>query len=224
MLPVDSPYIRRHFAEAARAVALTEQDSICEWGAGMGRFSRLFAQQQCALTAIELSPELAAICRDNLRPWPAATVSIGDILEVAERLPTSYSLIAGFFVLHHLPTVEPYFRAAQKLLLPGGRFVFVEPNPLNPLYAIQITCTPGMSWSEEAGTYRMWPTAIRRAAETAGFCDFKTYRYGALPRAIYNAAAQIGVERWPEYLIPSALGAFQVFTARLSQNGLNAAG
>ena len=94
--------------------------------------------------------------------------------------------------------------------------MFVEPNPLNPLYALQVTITPGMRWREELGIYRMWPTQLRPAAEAAGFLDFRTVRYGALPRAAYNLAARAGVERVPEILTPSIVRPFQVFSARLA--------
>jgi SAM-dependent methyltransferase len=216
MLAVDTPYVRRHFAEAMQAVGLGAGERVCEWGAGMGRFSALFAQRGCALTAIELSPQLAAICRQNIGAQPQLRVEVGDILEVTERLEPTHTLLAGFFMLHHLHDLEPYFRAARRLLLPGGRFVFVEPNPLNPLYLVQIICTPGMRLREESGIYRMWPSAIQRAAQAAGFTGFRTRRYGFLPRAPYNLAARIGVERWPEYLTPEQLRPFQIFTARLS--------
>ena len=216
MLAVDTPYVRRHFAEAMQAVGFGDGERVCEWGAGMGRFSALFAQRGCALTAIELSPQLAAICRQNIGGRPQVRVEVGDILEVTERLEPTYTLLAGFFMLHHLHDLEPYFRAARRLLLPGGRFVFVEPNPLNPLYLVQIICTPGMRLREESGIYRMCPSSIRRAAEAAGFTGFRMHRYGFLPRAPYNLAARIGAERWPEYLTPEQLRPFQIFTARLT--------
>lgn len=215
MLAVDTPYVRRHFAEAMQAVGFGEGERVCEWGAGMGRFSVLFAERGCALTAIELSSQLATICRQNIGARPHLRVEVGDILEVMEDLEPTYTLLAGFFMMHHLHELEPYFRAARRLLLPGGRFVFVEPNPLNPLYLVQIICTPGMRLREEAGIYRMWPSAIQRAAEAAGFADFRTHRYGFLPRAPYNLAARAGMERWPEYLTPRQLRPFQIFTGRL---------
>ena len=215
MLPVDTPYVRRHFDEAARAIDLRSDDAVCEWGSGMGRFSRLFVERGCALTAVELSPQLAAVGREAVADQPGARVEVGDILEIAARLDAHYTVVAGFFMLHHLGSVAPYLAAARRILKPGGRFVFVEPNPLNPLYAVQITCTRGMRWHEESGVYRMWPRTIARAAESAGFCDFQVHRYGALPRLPYNVAARLRMERWPEYVTPAPLRPFQVFSARL---------
>lgn len=214
MEAVETPYVHRHFAEAAALAGLCDGEQVCEWGAGMGRFSALFARQGCQLTAIELSPALADVCRQTLAGVPHARLLEGDIREVAEGLEPTFDLIAGFFMLHHLPAVEPYFQVARRLLKPGGRFVFVEPNPRNPLYAVQITLTPGMRWREEGGVYRMWPGAVQKAAERAGFSDFAVHCHGALPRGPYNLMARFGMERMPEIITPRPLRPFQVFTAR----------
>ena len=214
MEAVETPYVHRHFSEAAARAGLRDGETVCEWGAGMGRFSALFARRNCRLTAIELSPELAGICRETLAAVPHARLLEGDIREVAERLEPTFDLIAGFFMLHHLPALEPYFQVARRLLKPGGRFVFVEPNPRNPLYAVQITLTPRMRWREERGVYRMWPGAVQRAAGNAGFVDFAVHCYGALPRGPYNLMARFGMERFPEKATPGPLRPFQVFTAR----------
>lgn len=220
MEAVQTPYVQRHFAEAAAQVSLQDGEHVCEWGAGMGRFSALFAQRGCHLTAIELSPALAGVCRETLATVPSARLMEGDIRDVADRLEPTFDLIAGFFMLHHLPAVEPYFQVAYRLLKPGGRFVFVEPNPRNPLYPVQITLTPGMRWREEGGVYRMWPGAVRMAAERAGFADFSAHCYGALPRGPYNLMARFGMERFPEMLTPRPLRPFQVFTARRSEESV----
>lgn len=216
MTAVDTPYVRRHFAEATACVPVQHGHRVCEWGAGLGRFTRLFAGLGCPVTAIELSPALATSLHAVANASPNVTVEVGDILEIEPRLARTYDVVAGFFVLHHLPAVDPYLRMAARILRPEGRFVFVEPNPLNPLYALQITAAPGMRWSEEIGIYRMWPRAIGRAAHGAGFTDFRTIRYGALPRALYNIGARLGVERWPEMATPRTVRPFQVFSARLS--------
>lgn len=216
MTAIDTPYVHRHFDEATACVPVQPDHHVCEWGAGLGRFTRLFVRLGCRVTAIELSPALATDLHAVSDTSPNVTVEIGDILDVEPRLARKYDVVAGFFVLHHLPAVDPYLRMAARILGPGGRFVFAEPNPLNPLYALQITAAPGMRWSEEIGIYRMWPRAIERAARGAGFTDFRTVRYGALPRALYNIGARFGVERWPEMVTPRAFRPFQVFSARLA--------
>lgn len=209
----DSPYVLRHFDEVIRQAGLTQGEHVCEWGAGQGRFSRQFLQRGCRLTAIELSGRLASECARTISPWPEARLLIGDILEASADLEAEFDLIAGFFVLHHLPDLDSYFLAARKMLRRGGRMVFVEPNPFNPLYPVQILLTPDMEWEQEAGIYRLWPQQLSRAAAKANFQASRIYRYGALPRAPYNLLSRWGLERVPEWLTPRFLRPFTVFTA-----------
>ena len=122
--------------------------------------------------------------------------------------------MVGFFVLHHLPELESYFIAAHRALRPGGRMVFVEPNPYHPLFPVQIALTPGMRWQAERGIYRLTPSRLRRAAGAAGFSSLCIDRYGALPRALYNRFARWGAERALEHLVPRWLRPFQVIVAQ----------
>ena len=213
MQPAETPYVQRHFAELAAACALRDGEEVCEWGAGLGRFSRQILGRGASVTAIELSPTQAAECRELLSNEPRARVEAGDVLEVLAREERAYDLMIGFFMLHHLPELPAYFRAASRRLKPGGRAAFVEPNPYNPLYPVQITVTPGMRWKGEAGIYRLTPGAIRRAAREAGFSRVEIKRYGALPRAPYNVLARVGWERLPERLTLPSLRPFQTIVA-----------
>jgi 2-polyprenyl-3-methyl-5-hydroxy-6-metoxy-1,4-benzoquinol methylase len=211
--PMDTPYVRRHFDELVRACRLGEGEAVCEWGAGLGRFSRLAVEHGAALTAIELSPTLANECRENLAHEARARVEAGDVLAVLERSDEPFDLMLGFFVLHHLPEVPAYLTATARRLKPGGRAAFAEPNPYNPLYPVQIGLTPGMRFRGEAGIYRLTPRAIERAARAAGFSRVTIRRYGALPRAPYNLLAKIGCERLLEALTPEPLRPFQTIVA-----------
>jgi SAM-dependent methyltransferase len=211
--PRDTAYIRRHFAEVTQIAMLRGGESVCEWGAGLGRFSSLSILHGAHLCAIELAPGLAEECRAALADEPFARVETGDVVTVLERLDQRFDLMLGFFVLHHLPELDAYFAAAHAALKPGGRMAFAEPNPWNPLFPVQIAFTPGMSWRAEAGIYRLFPKAVRRAALNAGFERVEIGFYGALPRSSYNALARVGCERGAEYLIPSVLKPFQTIVA-----------
>jgi 2-polyprenyl-3-methyl-5-hydroxy-6-metoxy-1,4-benzoquinol methylase len=213
MRAADTPYIRRHLEQVIAAGSLRSGEAVCEWGAGMGRFSRLLAAHGLDLTAIELSPSRAHDCRAALVGAARARVEVGDVLEVLGRTDTRFDAMVGFFVLHHLPELGAYFRTARRALRPGGRIVFTEPNPFNPLYPLQVCLTPGMRWRAERGIYRLWPRAMERAALEAGFSRVSVSRYGILPRVLYNAAAVLGVERWPEKAMPDLAKAFQTIVA-----------
>lgn len=213
MLALDTPYIHRHFNEVMAAAALTPGAAVCEWGAGLGRFSRLLLTRDLDLSIIELSPQLAEASRSSLAGQGRLTVHCGDIADVLESGVGSFDAMLGFFVLHHLPELPRYFRAAYQALRPGGRMVFVEPNPFHPLYPLQIGLTPGMRWHAERGIYRLTPGALRRHASNAGFSRVEIARYGALPRVPYNWLARWRRERSVEALLPAAIKPFQIVAA-----------
>ena len=213
MQPRDTAYVHRHFDELMSDAQLHPGARVCEWGAGLGRFSRLLLQSGLRVDAIELSPEQTAETAAALAGEAAFRIRQGDVAEVLEQTGERYDAVLGFFMLHHLPMLPRYFRAARRVLKPGGRLVFVEPNPWHPLFPVQITCTPGMRWAAERGIYRLTPGALRKAASEAGFSGLRVRRYGALPRAPYNLLAKAGAERWPEALMPPLLRPFQSIAA-----------
>jgi SAM-dependent methyltransferase len=215
MLVDRTPYIQRHFDEVAAAAGFRAGERVCEWGAGLGRFSRLLAATGVQLDAIELSPTQVGDCRRALADWPEARVLEGDVATVMRTQGGCYNAIVGFFMLHHLTGVMGYLEAAAKHLEPGGRLVFVEPNPWNPLYPLQITFTPGMKWQAEKGIYELWPHYLREQCERAGFRSVSIRRYGALPRAAYNALDRVGLATLPERLVPPTLKPFQLLLAVL---------
>ncbi len=213
MLALDTPYIHRHFDEVMATGALQAGESVCEWGAGLGRFSRLLLAADLAVSAIELSSHLAAEAEQALGARDNLSIRCGDIADVLENSDIRCDAMVGFFVLHHLPELERYFRAAYATLRPGGRMVFVEPNPCHPLFPVQIALTPGMSWRAERGIYRLTPGNLRRAALAAGFSTMDIRRYGALPRAPYNLMARWKRERTAEGLVPDVVKPFQAIVA-----------
>lgn len=213
MLALDTPYIHRHFDEVMAAGALQPGEAACEWGAGLGRFSRLLLDAGLGVAAVELSPQLSDEARQALQGRDGFSIRCGDIAGVLEQDDASYDAMTGFFVLHHLPELACYFRAAHARLRPGGRMVFVEPNPFHPLFPVQIALTPGMRWSAERGIYRLTPAAIRRAAIEAGFSRVEIRHYGGLPRAPYNWMARWKRERTIERVMPAIVKPFQSIVA-----------
>jgi cyclopropane fatty-acyl-phospholipid synthase-like methyltransferase len=210
MLAMDTPYIRRHHAEVMRASGLQPGERVCEWGSGLGRFSRLLLEDGLKVDAIELSPHQSAEAREALAGHADdLSVHCGDVADVLETMAEPFDAMVGYFMLHHLPELERYFRLARPALRAGGRMVFVEPNPYHPLYPVQIACTPGMRWAAERGIYQLTPKQLRHAATQAGFQDVSIGYYGSIPRAPYNWLARIGRERMLEPLLPGRIKPFQ---------------
>jgi hypothetical protein len=92
--------------------------------------------------------------------------------------------------------------------------VFIEPNPYNPLYYVQIALTPHMRWHAERGILNMRTVEIFPALTGAGLRAPAVRRLGFLPPFLRNrswgGAVDAAAERvgWLEPVLP-----FQIFSA-----------
>ena len=115
-------------------------DRVLEIGCGGGFFtSQLVAALATGviLTSVDISPEL--IERARSRPELAGRAHLA--LEVAnvEALPcadAAFDAVVGSSILHHLD-LDRALPELYRVLKPGGRFVFAEPNAFNPLVALE---------------------------------------------------------------------------------------
>jgi SAM-dependent methyltransferase len=217
MVPADTPYLRRHVSEALAAAAVRPGERVLEIGCGMGRYTLLLARARLALEGLDLSPVLL----ERLRGYHAAALGgappplhCADVTDPPAALEGRFDAVVGFFVLHHLDGLAPCFRAVARLLRPGGRAVFVEPNPWNPLYYVQIAVTPGMRWQAERGIARMRARPVFAAFAAAGLARPSLRHFGFLPPFAANTAAGQRVEPWLERVpLWRPMLPFQVFRA-----------
>ncbi|SNB52273.1 Methyltransferase domain-containing protein [Thermoflexus hugenholtzii JAD2] len=186
MRPERTPYVLRQVEEVIRFGDLRPGEVILDVGCGMGRHAFLLAERGFRVEGLELSPFLIERMREFDGGRYNIPVYCADIHCCPPELHGRYDALVGFFVLHHLADLPQAFRSMARLLRPGGRVVFLEPNPLNPLYYIQILITPGMSWSAERGILNMRPHQISRAMEQAGLRLTATARYGFFPPFLSN--------------------------------------
>jgi SAM-dependent methyltransferase len=186
MIPRDTPYLRRHIDEAVRFAQIGLRDHVLEVGCGMGRYTLLMAVMGLRVAGMDLSQVLL----DRLQGYNGGRFDIDLYCADLEAPPAEmlgrFDVVAGFFVLHHVHDLDGALRGAGAMLKPGGRAVFVEPNPLNPLYYVQILLTPGMSWRVERGMTRMRPTVMRRCMAEAGLVGFGVEGFGFLPPILAN--------------------------------------
>ena len=108
---------------------------VLEPGAGAGEFTGRLAMTGAHVVAVELSPKQARMGRERLGGLPNLYYCVGDVT----RLPypdSVFDAVAGCSVLHHfnMPSAMTEFR---RVLKPGGRFFFSEPNMLNPQIAAE---------------------------------------------------------------------------------------
>jgi ubiquinone/menaquinone biosynthesis C-methylase UbiE len=107
---------------------------VLEIGCGTGYFTVEILKSGSEVKAIDISPELLALARKELA---GARVTFHE--EDAHNLsfPDDYfDRIIGSSVLHHLD-IQKALSEIFRVLKPGGRIAFTEPNMANPQIALQ---------------------------------------------------------------------------------------
>jgi len=174
---------------------------VLELGCGTGEFTRRLADAGSRLVALDLSADLLARARPKV---PLSRVCF--LRADAMILPfgdASFDAVYGCSILHHLEA-ETALREVRRVLRPGGRAVFSEPNLMNPQVLLMFRCGPlkpyfGTSPDEMAFT-RGW---ISRVLGRVGFTRFSVRHFDFLhpstPRALLPLAAPLAerLERVP---------------------------
>lgn len=186
MVPQETRYLRRHADELLLFAGILPGQRVLEVGCGMGRYTLLLAQKGILVEGLDLSPVLL----EQMRLFNGGRYNVplhcADIADHPPELDGLFDAVAGFFVLHHLHNLPLCFKALIRLLKPGGRVVFLEPNPYNLLYYAQILVTPGMTWQGDRGITRMRPATVFRAMQNAGLGRLEMTRFGFFPPFLVN--------------------------------------
>jgi SAM-dependent methyltransferase len=156
---------------------LTPESRVLDLGCGRGGVVELFWRE--VKVAAGLDPDTASLAGHRAPGMPV-------IRGVGEGLPfvsESFDLIVCLWVLEHLKEPLTTIREVQRVLRPGGHFVFVTPNLSNPvmllnrigkaLPALQRRMVPKLYGRRERDTFRVQYHAntvnsIRTLASTVG--------------------------------------------------------
>ena len=110
-----------------------------ELGCGKGWFTQRMMHCGARVTAFDIQNEFVQVAR---RRTPGSHVDF--LVADSEWLPfasSSFDAVYGAVVLHHLP-METTLREMNRVLKPGGKIIFSEPNMLNP----QIMIMKNIEW------------------------------------------------------------------------------
>ncbi|MFZ4058831.1 MAG: class I SAM-dependent methyltransferase [Ferruginibacter sp.] len=214
MVPVNSAYVNRQVDELIAASGMRRTDRILDVGCGMGKYTLNLLAKGYKVEGLDLNPFLLQqLLRYNDNRFPVK-LHLADIIEAPEELNEQYDVIIGFMVLHHLHILHTCFQSMYRLLKPGGKIIFLEPNPLNPLFHVQIWFTPGMSYAGEKGLKDMTKKKLFSSLEFAGFAGMQIQRFGLLPPALYNKPVGGKLDQGFSKIKPlSPLMAFQLISA-----------
>ncbi|HEY6549200.1 MAG TPA: class I SAM-dependent methyltransferase [Vicinamibacteria bacterium] len=173
-----------------------------ELGCGTGVFLEKVARCGATLHGLDLSEDLLAQARTRMAG--AANVQLDRGNAEAMSYPEgTFDAVYGSSVLHHLD-LDASLRELHRVLKPGGRLVFAEPNLLNPQVVYMFKYGPakerfGVSPDEMAFTrFR-----ARAALAKAGFVDIQIspfdFLHPSTPPAWLDRMAALGrgLERIP---------------------------
>jgi SAM-dependent methyltransferase len=163
-----------------------------ELGCGTGVFLEKVARSGATIHGIDLSEDLLAKARQRVSALPNVVLDRGN----AEALPypdEHFDAVYGSSVLHHLDLAAA-LAAAHRVLRPGGRVVFAEPNILNPQVTLMFRFGAfkeryGVSPDEMAfSRFR-----ARRALEQARFVDVAVEPFDFLHPSVPQAWVERGL-------------------------------
>jgi 2-polyprenyl-3-methyl-5-hydroxy-6-metoxy-1,4-benzoquinol methylase len=186
MRPTASHYVRRQVDRLAAFAGLRPGELVLDVGCGMGRYTFPLAERGLTVEGLDLSEGLLERFRQFDTGGFGIRLHCSDVLDPPQELRGRFDAVVGFFTLHHLHDLTACLRSMRSLCKPGGRIVFLEPNPLNVLYYVQMLVVPGMTWSGDRGILRMTPRTMSRAVHAAGLQSPSVERFGFLPPFAVN--------------------------------------
>jgi SAM-dependent methyltransferase len=173
-----------------------------EVGCGTGLFLAQVARSGATLRALDLSTALLARARARLAGQDNVALQCGN----AEQMPYpdgTFDAVYGSSVLHHLD-LDRALREVWRVLRPGGRIVFTEPNILNPQVTVmfKVKATKryfGVSPDEMAFSRFRAARALRAAGFREGSARPFDFLHPATPAPVLPLVARAGdlAERTP---------------------------
>lgn len=215
MTPRQSAYVERQIDQVVEALDLDADTRILDVGCGMGRFTLPLRGRGLDVVGLELSSGLLEALEEHRPRWglPPAPLYCADMSDPPAELLGRFDVVVGFFTLHHVHDLGACLHGVVRCLRSGGRVGFIEPNPLNPLFYLQITFTPGMSWKADSGIVRMRRRRMFDAMEAAALTVRCRRCFGFMPPFLAERGAWIRADGLAEKVAPlRPFLPFQLFT------------
>jgi SAM-dependent methyltransferase len=193
--------IRSGLLATAAAVGLGDDAHILDIGCGIADYTIPFARRTGAtVIGIDVAPSLLARAR------PSAPRNVRLVAANVEALPFAthaFDAVIGHAVLHHL-RLDRAIPEMLRVLRPGGRFCFAEPNLLNPQVFVERTVPFIGRWLENSpGETAFTRWGLRRTLARYGLVELAIrpfdFLYPLTPRPLVSVVERLGrvLERTP---------------------------
>lgn len=135
--PAGLTRLRRRGALIHRQLKIFRDPLVLELGCGTGTFTKhvLENRPELRLFACDISPKSIRVVLKRYSKYKAARFGVVDVSFLP--FPAGpFDAVIGNSVLHHLP-LETCLDEVFRVLRPGGKIIFFEPNMLNPQVALE---------------------------------------------------------------------------------------
>lgn len=137
---------------ALRLLGLRAGEAVLDIGCGNGALARRLASLGARVTAVDFSAELIRLAEARAdADSPTIEYRVIDVTDETALLELGvgrFDAIACAMTLMDIPTIDPLFRAAARLLKADGRFVFATQHPAfnsnNPIFVQEIEDRAGV--------------------------------------------------------------------------------
>jgi ubiquinone/menaquinone biosynthesis C-methylase UbiE len=188
--------MENRFADLALYLGLGKDATLLELGCGTGTWTVFLKRLAFRITSVDISEDLLKVAREKA---PGVEFLAGDI----EHLPfpkDHFHVVCGLSVLHHLDSTKA-LAEIYRVLKPGGRIWFSEPNMLNPQIFLQKNIPLLKRWAGDTPdetAFVRWP--LKRQLKRAGFTSIMVRPFDFLHPLIPSAGTELfdRVGRWLE--------------------------
>jgi ubiquinone/menaquinone biosynthesis C-methylase UbiE len=175
---------------------------ILDIGCGPGLYAEhLLMEGAASITALDVSPRMAELASERLAGRPAEV----RVADVSEGLPfledEAIDLAIAPLMIHYLRHLETAFTEINRVLKPGGRFVFSTHHPLaeypvDSTSGIYFDTEPVEQVWDELGSVRFFRRPLSDITESLAHSGFVIERLiEPRPTEAFRAASPRGYER-----------------------------
>jgi SAM-dependent methyltransferase len=194
--------LRSSLLAATAGAGLRDGAHILDIGCGAAAYTIPFARRTARATvvAMDVAPPLLARARDAVPQNVRLVAANVEGLPFADR---AFDAVIGNAVLHHL-RLERAIPEVLRVLRPGGRFCFAEPNMLNPQVFVERNVPFVGRWLDNSpGETAFTRWGLQRTLARLGLVDVVIrpfdFLYPLTPRRLVSVVERVGrvLERTP---------------------------
>ena len=215
MKTADTAFVNLIINEFIQRGAVSKKDRIMEIGSGYGRFSIPIIERGYKIILSDVVDEILEKSKKNLENKGMKNkIVYFDVLDSNKNSGNKFDIICGFHVLHHIDDLEKAFTNMYSNLSDTGKIIFVEPNPINPLYYIQILIIKEMQWKEERGILDMRNSYLLPLLKRCGFKKIEISKFGFFPNFLVNTKLGTSAEKVVNRIRYNPFGLYKLIIAR----------